>query len=338
MKKILLSINSVLYNIVFTNAIDKIEPRIEVLQLPHEEVLAYAACCDVYFAVLDADYFCEDDFRVYDALMRTAPDLPVALLFDQGAHAERQIERARNRGIKHCIKKPLNESFTRNTTMITRALREMIDEIRACRPPAEQSTLTLPADSGYEALFIAASTGGPNILETILCGLPAHFPAPILVAQHMPKNFTRGLAQNLNSKCAMAVKEAEDGETIQKGTIYIAPGGLNMYLTKRRQVLVNDDEFVNDVYPCADLLFASGADAFAGGKVMAVVLTGMGKDGTAGVRALKQKCTCYCIAQSEKTCTVYGMPRVVVENNLSDVILDAQDIAAEIIKEVLQEV
>lgn len=325
-----------LYNRVFTNAIGKTDPTIEILQLPPDGIFSQAAESDIYFAVLDADYFCDDDFREYDKLLRIAPELKAVLLFNQGAHAERNIERALHRGIKYCIKKPLNESLMRNTTIITRRLREIIADISSAGISAALEEPRFFADSGYEALFIAASTGGPDIVEMILNSLPANFPMPIMVAQHMPKNFTRGLAQNLNSKSPMNVKEAEDGEVIKKGTVYIAPGGSNMYITKRHKVMINNDEVINDVYPCADLLFSSGADAFAGSKVMAVVLTGMGKDGTEGVRALKQKCSCYCITQSENTCTVYGMPRVVVENDLSDIVLDAEEIASHIIKEVLQ--
>lgn len=325
-----------LYNRVFTNAICKADPTIEILRLPPDGNLAEAKESDIYFAVLDAEYFCEDDFRQYDELLRMVPDLNAVLLFNQGAHSEKNIERALKRGIKYCIKKPLDESFKRNTTIITRTLREIIADINSNGIGDSFGEQPFFADSCYEALFIAASTGGPDIVELILCGLPANFPMPVMVVQHMPKNFTRGLAQNLNSKSPMNVKEAEDGEIIQKGTVYIAPGGSNMYITKRHQVIINNDEFVNNVYPCADLLFSSGAEAFAGSKVMAVVLTGMGRDGTAGVLALKQKCSCYCITQSEKTCTIYGMPRVVVENHLSDIVLDAEEIASHIIKETLQ--
>lgn len=187
---------------------------------------------------------------------------------------------------------------------------------------------------GADLVLIASSTGGPQALETVLEGLPAKFKTPVLVVQHMPPEFTKILAHTLDKRCKLSVFEAFDKSTVDEGKIAIAPGGMHMIVESsndgRRLIRLSDTAFVNGVKPSADVLFRTVADAYKGAKILIVVLTGMGNDGTSGIEEIKRKCDCYCITQSEKTCVVYGMPRSVYEAGLSDEAVDIDEISGRI--------
>lgn len=159
-------------------------------------------------------------------------------------------------------------------------------------------------------IAIGASTGGTEAVLAIVRNFPADTP-PVVVTQHMPPGFTRMYAQRLNTICAMEVKEAEDGEQLRQGMIYIAPGGLQMKVmrdTDRTYHLrVRQEERVNGHAPSVDVLFHSVAEA-AGSLAVGVILTGMGADGAKGLLAMRQK-GAFTIGQDEATCVVYGMPR-----------------------------
>ncbi len=189
-----------------------------------------------------------------------------------------------------------------------------------------------------DVIVMGASTGGPNALSEIIPRLPGSLRVPVLLVQHMPSFLTASLANSLDSKSALEVREAADGEELRPGTVYLAPGGRHMTVRKnasnggdggRRYMALSDGPPENSVRPSADVLFRSAAEAF-GGRVMAVILTGMGSDGMKGVRALKEK-GCYCLSQSEQTCVVYGMPRAVDEAALSDERVSLGDMAGRII-------
>ena len=183
---------------------------------------------------------------------------------------------------------------------------------------------------GADIVVIAASTGGPVALEKVCVGLPASLEAPVLVVQHMPRDFTRIMAEALDLQAPLPVREGFEGMPIRKGEVVIAPGGFHMTAVKAGgvlQVLMNTAPPVNGVRPAADILFGSVAETYRGAKVLAVVLTGMGNDGMKGVRMLKRHCDCYCLVQSEKTCAVYGMPRSVYEAGLADEVLDIDSMA-----------
>lgn len=200
--------------------------------------------------------------------------------------------------------------------------------------PAAPSRLVLPPPKRIDLVAIGSSTGGPEALSKVLPLLPGNFPLPILIVQHMPPVFTASLAANLNKRSALTIKEAEDGETIEAGTVYIAPGGRHMVMRPPQDggpatIGINEAPPVKSCRPSVDVLFRSIA-AVQGGNVLAVVLTGMGDDGSDGVAALKRK-GCYCITQSETSCVVYGMPRAVDEANNSDERVDIENIAARII-------
>ena len=187
----------------------------------------------------------------------------------------------------------------------------------------------------YRLVAIGSSTGGPVALQQVLTQLPAAFPLPILLIQHMPSTFTPAFAQRLNQQCQIRVKEAEDGEMLEKGTAYLAPGGRQLGLVDRGgKVLVRiyDGDASLHYKPSVDLAFASAAEIFPG-KVLSVVMTGMGADGREGARALK-KGGATVWAQDEATCVIFGMPGAVVEANLADQVLPLGDIGRELVKSV----
>ncbi|NLW36331.1 protein-glutamate methylesterase/protein-glutamine glutaminase [Syntrophorhabdus aromaticivorans] len=184
----------------------------------------------------------------------------------------------------------------------------------------------------HAILSIGASTGGPPALEHILTGLPEDFPIPVVVAQHMPKLFTQAFAHRLNGLTHITVKEAEDKEPLRPGVVLIAPGDTHMGLKKNGKNVVV--EFVRDagyVYrPSVDFLMLTTARVY-GAHAIGVILTGMGNDGLAGLREIKAR-RGFVIAQDEDTCVVYGMPKVVVNAHIADVVLPIDKISEEIVR------
>lgn len=194
---------------------------------------------------------------------------------------------------------------------------------------------TIGAPAGDKIVAIASSTGGPRALQTLIPNLPAKLDAPILLVQHMPKGFTESLAERLNSMSSVRVKEAEEGEELRKGTVYLAMGGKHMTVERtaagRHIIRYTDDPVREGVKPCANYMYESLADSDFK-QITCVVLTGMGADGTAGIRCLKKSKNIRVIVQNEESCAVYGMPRSVVKAGLSDREVPLVQVAQEIIQ------
>ncbi|SDR96099.1 two-component system, chemotaxis family, response regulator CheB [Halopseudomonas xinjiangensis] len=181
-----------------------------------------------------------------------------------------------------------------------------------------------PRKRQYKLVAIGTSTGGPVALQKVLTQLPANFPAPLLLVQHMPAAFTKAFAERLDKLCRISVKEAEDGDTLRPGVALLAPGGKQMMVDGRGVVrILPGDERLN-YKPCVDVTFGSAAKTFQD-KVLAVVLTGMGADGREGARMLKQAGSCVW-AQDEASCVIYGMPMAVAKANLADGVYSLDDI------------
>nr|WP_320012861.1 chemotaxis response regulator protein-glutamate methylesterase [uncultured Desulfobulbus sp.] len=188
-----------------------------------------------------------------------------------------------------------------------------------------------------EIITIGISTGGPNALARMMPMLPGDLGVPIVIVQHMPPVFTKSLANSLNNKCALTVKEAVDGEPLKPNVAYIAPGGKQMKLVAstdgtNRNIKITNDAPENSCKPSADYLFRSVADYYVG-RTTAVIMTGMGSDGTKGLDILKQK-GAFIIGQNEETCVVYGMPKAPADLGLTDVVAPLDRIAGEIVKSV----
>lgn len=181
-----------------------------------------------------------------------------------------------------------------------------------------------PKRKAYKLVAIGTSTGGPVALQRVLTQLPANFPAPIVLIQHMPAAFTKAFAERLDKLCQISVKEAEDGDVLRPGLALLAPGGKQMMIDGRGVIkILPGDERLN-YKPCVDITFGSVAKSYAD-KVLAVVLTGMGADGREGARLLKQGGS-QVWAQDEASCVIYGMPMAIVKANLADAIYPLDDI------------
>lgn len=175
-------------------------------------------------------------------------------------------------------------------------------------------------------LLIGASTGGPVALQNILMALPANYPLPILLVQHMPGTFTSAFAERLNRMCRIQVKEACDNDSIRPGQALLAPGGMQMLVSDNgHSVRIVESKDQIQYKPSVDITFGSAARNVRG-KMLAVVLTGMGSDGREGCKMLKRgKATVW--TQSEQSCVVYGMPMAVESAGLSDAVIDIKDMA-----------
>ncbi|MBB1519664.1 protein-glutamate methylesterase/protein-glutamine glutaminase [Aquipseudomonas guryensis] len=181
-----------------------------------------------------------------------------------------------------------------------------------------------PKRKSYKLVAIGTSTGGPVALQRVLTQLPANFPSPIVLIQHMPAAFTKAFAERLDKLCRISVKEAEDGDVLRPGLALLAPGGKQMMVDPRGTVrILPGDERLN-YKPCVDITFGSAAKSY-NDKVLAVVLTGMGADGREGARLLKQSGS-QVWAQDEASCVIYGMPMAIVKADLADAVYGLEDI------------
>ena len=185
----------------------------------------------------------------------------------------------------------------------------------------------------YQFLAIGTSTGGPLALQEVLSKLGEDFPAPIVLIQHMPGTFTPAFASRLDQLCKIRVKQAEDGELLQNGCAYLAPGGMQMEIKQKAGKLychVGDGDSSLNYKPSVDVTLSSISEILAD-KVLAIILTGMGSDGREGVRKLKAGgATIW--AQDEASCVVYGMPAAVVEAGLTDRILPLSEVGESIVQ------
>ena len=245
------------------------------------------------------------------------------------------------------VTKPSGPSADANLAELRRQLTAQIRQFAARRPAAsgersgnesgtkgEGRSSLAPRPSPLaphpaRAVLIASSTGGPRALDSLLPDLCRRVALPVLIVQHMPPHFTRSLADSLTRRVGVPVVEATDGETPRPGTVYIAPGGRHLLLRAQGGRLLtglNDQPPENRCRPSADVLFRTAAAAL-GGEAVAVVLTGMDCDGTAGLRPLK-RAGAYVIAQDEATSVVWGMPGSVVRAGLADEVLPLGNIAA----------
>ena len=189
---------------------------------------------------------------------------------------------------------------------------------------------------GNKIVAIASSTGGPKALQAVIPKLPKDLNAPVVLVQHMPVGFTQSLAERLNSLSEVTVTEAREGEVLQKGHVYISKGGMHMNVTsdsRKSCIHYSDEPSREGVKPCANYMYESLINS-PFDQVVCVVLTGMGLDGTEGIKNLKAKKQTYVIAQQENTCAVYGMPKGVVKAGVTNQVVELNNVAQEIIMNV----
>jgi len=246
------------------------------------------------------------------------------------------------------ISKPEGKSLTESFEILRRQLVEKIrqfsskrvslvqGEKRIIEYPTLKTFRKIPVSSKFRAILIGVSTGGPKALAEILPPLCEEVDLPIFIAQHMPPTFTQSLAKSLNNKCRYTVIEAKNNDVVEEQYVYISPGGRHMLLLKRHNkinIVVNDLPPENGCRPSVDMLFRSGATAY-GKDAIAVILTGMGVDGTKGARVLKRT-GAVVIAQDEQTSVVWGMPGSAQASGNVDKVLPLGNIPSAVIGMVL---
>lgn len=185
------------------------------------------------------------------------------------------------------------------------------------------------SSKNVEAIVIGASTGGPKALYEVITKFPKDLGVPVFVVQHMPKGFTKAFAERLNDNSKIRVEEASDKETIEKNTVYIAPGGLHMEIGLDKKIHLNSEPSIWGVRPAVDKLFISASKVYSS-NIVSVVLTGMGKDGADGTIKIKERGGAT-ISEDRSTCTIYGMPKVAFETGMVDEVLPLGKIADRII-------
>lgn len=210
-------------------------------------------------------------------------------------------------------------------------------------PPVRQSiisakdTMNTSRKDASKLIALACSTGGPKALQSLIPFIPKDIDAGMLVVQHMPEGFTYTLAARLNELSNVRVKEAEHGDIIEKGVVYVAKGGSQMRVIQQKagehKLSVTVEAARNGLKPCADIMYESLLDSDYD-EITCVVLTGMGSDGTKGIKQLDNTKNIYVIAQDEASSTVYGMPKVVAEAGLVNEILPLEAIAKSITRKV----
>lgn len=198
--------------------------------------------------------------------------------------------------------------------------------------PVLQSSPLAGLKKDSKLVVIGSSTGGTHALETIITRMPPHFP-PVLVVQHMPPKFTQNFASRLNQMSQVKVKEAQNGDVLAPGHVYIAPGDFHMELKDKKSLMIHQGERVNRHRPSVDPLFYSAA-RFWGKDTLGVILTGMGNDGVEGMKALKAAGS-YNVAQDEETCVVFGMPREAIRAGVVDAVLPLPEILDHLLRVLL---
>lgn len=191
--------------------------------------------------------------------------------------------------------------------------------------------------TGKKLVALACSTGGPKALQSVIPYLPKNMDAPMVLVQHMPKGFTKSMADRLDEISDISVKEAQEGDILQNGCVYVAPGGKHMEIVRTaggsHKVHLNEAPAIGGLRPCANITYeslkTSGYD-----QIVCVVLTGMGADGTQGILSLKKAKPVHVIAQNAQTCVVYGMPKSIKEAGAVNEVVPLTEVAQTIIKNV----
>lgn len=207
-------------------------------------------------------------------------------------------------------------------------IRHPLGRIKAEKVKDETLEVSKRVDFSDMIVAIVSSTGGPQALLKIFKRLPKEFPCGIVVVQHITHGFVEGLANWLDNECQIKVKVAEDSETICPGVAYLAPTDLQMRVEKKGLIRLYDEPLYTGHRPSGDMLLDSAAKVYGKGTI-GIILTGMGKDGSLGTESIK-KINGQIIAQAEEGCTVFGMPKTVIEMGLADKVLTLEKISEEV--------
>jgi two-component system chemotaxis response regulator CheB len=275
----------------------------------------------------------DSDGLAFLAQLTRDPSRPIVVVLARSGPDGETARRAMELGAYAFISRP-HQDLRSHLGALTADLRDTIAaaaRTRARFRALARAAATAPRLKAADLVIaIGVSTGGPLALQTVLAALAAHTPG-IVIVQHMPERYTRGLAARLNCECALRVRQAADGDPIEPGVALVAPGDHHLQITRdgaRLGVRVVDGPAVNHHRPSVDVLFHSAA-THAGANALGIILTGMGADGAAGLLAMKQAGAAT-IAQNEASSIVFGMPKEAIEIGAVDHIVPLDRIATEI--------
>lgn len=262
-------------------------------------------------------------------IMATSPR-PVIMVSSLTQEGAQETMDALSLGAVDFVAKPgsqtqLKQVIEELAEKIRAAARARIAPVRVSAPPARVRGETHNLKDHEKVVVIGSSTGGPRALELVLPYLPGDLPAAVLVVQHMPKPFTRSLADRLDNISAVSIQEAEPAMVLKAGRVFVAPGGIHMEVNAGGQIQLNRTDSVNGVCPAVDVTMESVARSF-GNRTLGVILTGMGRDGTNGARVIRQAGG-RIMAEHASTCVVWGMPRSVVEAGDADWVVPLPEVA-----------
>ncbi len=306
---------------------------------------------DIDLVLLDIEMPEMDGLETLQIIHEQSPHIGVVMVSGMSRSSADITIRALEMGALDFIPKPDSDNLTDSKNELHRKLSHVVRHfqikrnlagalkqskpftppLQAVTSPAPMPPKPLAVPGKFDVLAIGVSTGGPNALAEVIPALPNDLNVPILLVQHMPPIFTESLANSLNRKSKLTIKEAVHDEVVTANTVYIAPGGKHMAVAKEAnqvKIVINENPPENSCRPAVDVLFRSIGTTY-GKNVLSVIMTGMGSDGALGVKALKQS-GCYSLIQSEKTCVVYGMPKAVEEMKLADESVDLEKLAERI--------
>jgi len=344
--KVLVVDDSAFMRQVITNHLAA-DPELEVVGSARDGLAALEAVSKLHpdVVTLDVEMPKLDGLGTLRRLMAENP-LPVVMvsaLTQEGAAAT--VE-ALQLGAVDFVHKPsgsVSLDFHRTKDELVRKVKQaakakvhasLLPRLQSRPPKSVSSPARLHGNTPYRAVVVGSSTGGPRALHAFLTELPAWFPVPMLIVQHMPPGFTRSLAARLNEACAINVKEAEPGDRLQPGLALLAPGNFHLLVKKNGVVDLDQGPTVHGVRPSVDVTLKSAVEAY-GRQLVAVIMTGMGVDGSEGA-AMLHRLGGAVIAEHESSCVVYGMPRAVVEAGNADRVVPLPQIASALL-EVLQQ-
>ncbi len=355
--------DTVLYRKIVSDVLAAL-PGVEVVGSAHNGKAAITKLASLKPDLLTLDIEMPEvsGIEVLDHIQQHAPHIGAIMLSTLTHEGGAMTMKALELGAFDFIPKPQTGTMAENRLKIESAIAPMIRAFQRCArlpgivkpgtpqgktafvqsvrkaPAVAARPLRMPLNrSKAEIIAIGISTGGPNALAKMLPMIPRDIGVPILIVQHMPPVFTQSLANSLAAKCAIAVREARPGEPLAPNTALIAPGGKQMKIVagadgKTRIIQITDDPPENSCKPSVDYLFRSVAHHYVG-RATGVIMTGMGSDGTLGLKLMKQNGATI-IAQDEATCVVFGMPKEAAETGLADAVLPLSQIAEMIVRSV----
>ncbi|MDQ7827106.1 MAG: chemotaxis-specific protein-glutamate methyltransferase CheB [Candidatus Eremiobacteraeota bacterium] len=311
--------------------------------------------------VVDMDMPEMNGLEVLKFIKATAPHISTVLITSHVSQSATLSLQALHEGALDMILKPDSPKADENMEVLAFRLKSLVQVVldnkrvsallkaaKEISPADRGREPQRAADSAYEkisyrrieAVGIAISTGGPVALRVFIPRLPGDLPVPVFIVQHMPATFTAALAESLDKISALKVVEAASGDAVKPGTVYIAPGGRHMKVQRDEHsnlpvIVATDDPMENYCRPSADYLFRSLAGVY-GGRVLGVIMTGMGEDGVKGLKMLKAL-NAPVIAQDESTSVVFGMPREAIRAQIVDTVLPLELMARAITRFALSE-